>query len=71
MALIGGALLAGKLLQEYVLHYGQWFESFTAFEAVEASLRKLFGKRSETVVQENLRAARRGYDEVMEVPIRG
>ena len=39
-----------------------------AFAAVEASVRKMFGKRSETVVQENLRAARRGYDEVMEVP---
>jgi pyruvate-ferredoxin/flavodoxin oxidoreductase len=38
-----------------------------AFAAVEASVRKMFGKRSETVVQENLRAARRGYDEVMEV----
>ena len=38
-----------------------------AFAAVESSVRKLFGKRSETVVQENLRAARRGYDEVMEV----
>ncbi len=38
-----------------------------AFAAVETSVRKLFGKRSETVVQENLRAARRGYDEVMEV----
>ena len=41
-----------------------------AFAAVEASVRKLFGKRSETVVQENLRAARRGYDEVMEVTLR-
>ena len=38
-----------------------------AFAAVETSVRKMFGKRSETVVQENLRAARRGYDEVMEV----
>jgi pyruvate-ferredoxin/flavodoxin oxidoreductase len=38
-----------------------------AFAAVETSVRKLFGKRSEAVVQENLRAARRGYDEVMEV----
>ncbi|HET7873974.1 MAG TPA: 2-oxoacid:acceptor oxidoreductase family protein [Methylomirabilota bacterium] len=38
-----------------------------AFAAVEGSLRKMFGKRSEKVVQENLRAARRGYDEVMEV----
>jgi pyruvate-ferredoxin/flavodoxin oxidoreductase len=39
-----------------------------AFAAVETSLRKLFGKRSEAVVRENLRAARRGYDEVFEVP---
>ena len=42
-----------------------------AFAAVESSVRKLFGKRSETVVRENLRAARRGYDEVMEVTLRG
>lgn len=41
-----------------------------AFAAVEGSLRKLFGKRSEAVIQENLRAARRGYDEVMEVAVR-
>jgi len=40
-----------------------------AFAAVEGSLRKLFGKRSEAVIQENLRAARRGYDEVMEVAV--
>ncbi len=38
-----------------------------AFEAVEHSLRKFFGKRSEAVVQENLLAARRGYHEVIEV----
>ena len=36
LALIGTILLAGKLFHEYALHYGQWFESFTAFEAVEA-----------------------------------
>jgi hypothetical protein len=32
----GAALLAAKLLQEYALHVGQWFEDFTAVEAVEA-----------------------------------
>jgi hypothetical protein len=32
----GGVLLALKLLQEYALHVGQWFEGFTAVEAVEA-----------------------------------
>lgn len=31
-------LLALKLFQEYVLHYGQWLEGFTAVEAVEAIL---------------------------------
>jgi hypothetical protein len=35
---IGAAagLLGVKLLQEYALHAGQWFEGFTAVEAVEA-----------------------------------
>lgn len=39
------------------------------FEAVERSLRRVFGKRGEQVVQENLRAVRRGYDEVIEVEV--
>jgi hypothetical protein len=37
----GGALLVLKLLQEYALHVGQWFEGFTAVEAVEAVWRFL------------------------------
>jgi hypothetical protein len=32
----GVALFGAKLLQEYALHVGQWFEGFTAVEAVEA-----------------------------------
>jgi hypothetical protein len=32
----GAALFGLKLLQEYALHVGQWFEDFTAVEAVEA-----------------------------------
>jgi hypothetical protein len=32
----GSTLLVLKLLQEYALHVGQWFEGFTAVEAVEA-----------------------------------
>ena len=35
------ALLGVKLLQEYALHAGQWFEGFTAVEAVEAIWRFL------------------------------
>ena len=37
--------------------------------SVERSMRKFFGKRGEAVIQENLRAARRGFSEVFEVPV--
>jgi pyruvate-ferredoxin/flavodoxin oxidoreductase len=39
------------------------------FKGVERSIRKYFGKRGETVVRANLEAVRRGYYEVMEVPV--
>jgi hypothetical protein len=35
-ALLLLAIVPLKLFQEYVLHYGQWLDSFTAVEAVEA-----------------------------------
>jgi pyruvate-ferredoxin/flavodoxin oxidoreductase len=38
------------------------------FRGVEKSLRKYFGKRGDRVVQDNLLAVQRGYDEVVEVP---
>jgi pyruvate-ferredoxin/flavodoxin oxidoreductase len=38
------------------------------YTAVEASLRKFFGKRGEQVVQENLQAVKRGRSEVFEIP---
>ncbi len=38
------------------------------FAGVEKSLRKYFGSRGEQVVQDNLRAVRRGFSEVIEVP---
>jgi pyruvate-ferredoxin/flavodoxin oxidoreductase len=31
-------------------------------------LRKYFGKRGERVVQDNLKAVRRGYSELIEIP---
>jgi pyruvate-ferredoxin/flavodoxin oxidoreductase len=34
----------------------------------EKALRKYFGKRGEAVVQANLRAVKRGYEEVFEIP---
>jgi pyruvate-ferredoxin/flavodoxin oxidoreductase len=38
------------------------------YAAVEASLRKFFGKRGEQVIQENLQAVKRGRSEVFEIP---
>jgi pyruvate-ferredoxin/flavodoxin oxidoreductase len=38
------------------------------FRGVEKSLRKYFGKRGDRVVQDNLLAVRRGYQEIIEVP---
>jgi pyruvate-ferredoxin/flavodoxin oxidoreductase len=38
------------------------------FRGVEKSLRKYFGKRGDRVVQDNLLAVRRGYQEVIELP---
>jgi pyruvate-ferredoxin/flavodoxin oxidoreductase len=40
-------------------------------KVVERSIRKFFGKRGEAVVQDNLRAVRRGFSEVFEVPVPG
>ena len=37
-------------------------------ERAEKALRKYFGKRGEAVVQANLRAVRRGYESVIELP---
>jgi pyruvate-ferredoxin/flavodoxin oxidoreductase len=38
------------------------------FHGVEKSLRKYFGKRGDRVVQDNLLAVKRGFQEVLEVP---
>lgn len=41
LAAVIPVLLAAKLAQEYALHVGRWFDSFTAVEAVEAIWRFL------------------------------
>ena len=38
------------------------------FAGVERSLRKYFGKRGEQILQDNLNAVKRGYEDVMEIP---
>jgi len=41
LAVVAAVILAAKLFHEYTLHVGQWFEGFTATEALEAILRFL------------------------------
>ncbi|GIX07806.1 MAG: hypothetical protein KatS3mg115_2209 [Candidatus Poribacteria bacterium] len=63
-----GIVLAGIFLRvSPVLQHLEASEE-ELFERVEDALRKWFGKRGEAVVQANLQAVRRGYEEVFEVP---
>ena len=63
-----GIVLLGVFLRvaPFIQQRGLGMEELYA--AVEKSLRKFFGKRGEQVVQDNLNAAKRGYEEVFEVP---
>jgi pyruvate-ferredoxin/flavodoxin oxidoreductase len=65
-----GIVLLGVFLRATPFLARRGLGATQAFAAVEASLRRFFGKRGEAVVQANLRAARRGYDEVLEVNVR-
>jgi len=62
-----GVVLLGVFLRVAPFVAQRGLAEGEVFAAVERSLRKFFGKRGETVVQENLRAVRRGYAEVLEV----
>jgi pyruvate-ferredoxin/flavodoxin oxidoreductase len=62
IVLLGVFLRATPFLRQQGLSEGE------VFQAVERSLRKFFGKRGEAVVQDNLKAVRRGYQEVIEIP---
>jgi pyruvate-ferredoxin/flavodoxin oxidoreductase len=61
IALLGAFLRATPFLRRRGL------SEHEVFEAVERSLSKFFVKRGESVVQENLRAVRRGFQEVIEI----
>ena len=62
IVLLGVFLRATPFLRERRLSEAE------VFEGVERSLRRFFGKRGEAVVHENLRAVRRGFREVIEIP---
>ncbi|MEK7879750.1 MAG: 2-oxoacid:acceptor oxidoreductase family protein, partial [candidate division NC10 bacterium] len=62
IVLLGVFLRATPFLRERRLSEAE------VFQGVERSLRRFFGKRGEAVVRENLRAVRRGFQEVIEIP---
>ena len=63
-----GIVLLGIFLRVTPFQADLGLNDEAIFQGVEKSLRKYFGKRGDRVVQDNLRAVRRGYTEVIEVP---
>ena len=63
-----GIVLLGVYLRVAPFVQNRGLSDAEVEQAVEKSLRKFFGKRGEAVVQENLRAVRRGRSEVLEIP---
>ncbi len=63
-----GIVLLGVFLKVVPFFKERGLTEDQIFEAVERSLRKFFGKRGEQVVQDNLKAVKRGYQEVFEIP---
>jgi pyruvate-ferredoxin/flavodoxin oxidoreductase len=63
-----GIVLLGVFLRVTPFRSQRHLTEHAVFEAVEGSLRRVFGKRGEQVVRDNLTAVRRGYAEVLEVP---
>ena len=62
-----GIVLLGIFLKVTPFQAASNISDKQLFEGVEDSLRKYFGKRGEQVVQDNLKAVSRGYNEVIEV----
>jgi pyruvate-ferredoxin/flavodoxin oxidoreductase len=62
-----GVVLLGVFLRVAPFIEQRGLDQAALFAGVERSLKKFFGKRGEKVVQENLSAVRRGYDEVIEL----
>jgi len=63
-----GIVLLGVFLRATPFLRERRLSEVEVFEGVERSLRRFFGKRGEAVVRENLRAVRRGFQEVIEIP---
>jgi len=63
-----GIVLLGVFLKATPFLAARNISQEDLMKGVEQSLRKYFGKRGEQVVQDNLTAVNRGYNEVQEVP---
>jgi len=64
-----GIVLLGIFLRVTPFRESGHISEEQLFAGVEKSLRKYFGKRGEQVVRDNLLAVKRGYSEVIEVPL--
>jgi pyruvate-ferredoxin/flavodoxin oxidoreductase len=63
-----GIVLLGVFLRVTPFREARGLSEAAVFDAVERSLRRVFGKRGEQVIQDNMTAIRRGYREVVEIP---
>ena len=63
-----GIVLLGVFLRVTPFREQHGLDEDAVFSAVERSLQKVFGKRGEQVIRDNMTAVRRGYEEVIEVP---
>ncbi len=64
-----GIVLLGIFLKATPFAQRAGMSQAEVMAGVEKSLRKYFGKRGEQVIQDNLTAVRRGYEEVFEIPV--
>jgi pyruvate-ferredoxin/flavodoxin oxidoreductase len=63
-----GIVLLGIFLKATPFAQEAGLSDEAVMAGIEKAIRKYFGKRGETVVQANLRAIRRGYNEVFDLP---
>jgi pyruvate-ferredoxin/flavodoxin oxidoreductase len=63
-----GIVLLGVFLRATPFRVRHGLDEDAVFAAVERSLRRVFGKRGEQVIRDNMTAVRRGYEEVIELP---
>ncbi len=63
-----GIVLLGVFLRATPFFHQSALTEEQLFEKIEVAVRKYFGRRGERVVQDNLHAVHRGFNEVIEIP---